>query len=89
MGFIGQLSVFEILAKGHGVPTLLSAFEILAQVALALRVVEERGLPPLHNVVFMGMGEPLNNMANVREAVNVITDDNCFRFAKGCVTRAP
>jgi len=64
----------------------LSAFEILAQVALALRVVEERGLPPLHNVVFMGMGEPLNNMANVREAVNVITDDNCFRFAKGCVT---
>ena len=36
----------------------LSTHEILSQVFLALRTVRERGLPPLHNVVFMGMGGP-------------------------------
>ena len=85
---------------------------------------EERGLPPLHNVVFMGMGEPLNNIGalrlpemdpqnrspeidpsersrararrrgrrargatgSVKEALDVLTDDNCFRIARNRVT---
>ena len=43
----------------------LKASEILAQVWIALKLVRERGLPPLVNVVFMGMGEPLNNLGAV------------------------
>lgn len=60
----------------------LSAEEIVAQVALAQRVIAERGMPKLHNVVFMGMGEPLNNPAAVRRAVLLLTDQECFQLAR-------
>ena len=39
----------------------LDAHEIVHQVWLAQRFVREQRLPQLVNVVFMGMGEPLNN----------------------------
>jgi 23S rRNA (adenine2503-C2)-methyltransferase len=51
----------------------LSAGEIVAQVAYAaarLRAIPMPGSPPrVGNVVFMGMGEPLANYANVREGI--------------------
>jgi 23S rRNA (adenine2503-C2)-methyltransferase len=30
------------------------------------------------NVVFMGMGEPFLNWENVKEAIQILNDDNCF-----------
>lgn len=34
----------------------------------------------------MGMGEPLNNPLNVMRAVEMLTDDRCFGFARSKVT---
>mmetsp|Transcript_16450 Transcript_16450/g.35624 ORF Transcript_16450/g.35624 Transcript_16450/m.35624 type:complete len:146 (+) Transcript_16450:1699-2136(+) len=48
------------------------AHEILSQVWLALRLVRLGGMAPLVNVVFMGMGEPLNNLREVSAAVGVL-----------------
>ena len=55
----------------------LRAGEITEQLWLAQQVwAEHRGpLPPITNVVFMGMGEPLDNLAAVADAVAVFTDD--------------
>ena len=60
----------------------LKASEILAQVWLALKLVRERGLPPLVNVVFMGMGEPLNNLGAVGEAVRMLVHPDAFRLSR-------
>lgn len=51
----------------------LTAAEIVAQLALGLRLTREEGLPPLRNVVFMGMGEPLDNLEAVRGALRIAT----------------
>jgi len=64
----------------------LTSHEILSQVYIALRCIKEENLPPLHNIVFMGMGEPLNNFVNVKKACEVLTDQNCFQMAKNRVT---
>lgn len=50
----------------------LSADEITGQVALGHRLVRERSLPALSNVVLMGMGEPLDNFQNVKTALSII-----------------
>ena len=57
----------------------LDAHEILFQVWLAHRFVREQRLPPLVNVVFMGMGEPLNNLAAVSVAVRLLTHPQATR----------
>ncbi len=51
----------------------LRADEILAQWVEAVRVLAEVEERPTH-VVFMGMGEPLLNLANVVRAIRVLTD---------------
>jgi len=57
----------------------LDAGEIVAQVAYAgavLRADPIAGIPDhLTNVVFMGMGEPLANYANLREAIRRLVDE--------------
>ncbi len=40
----------------------------------------------LKNIVFMGMGEPLDNLENVIKAVNVLTDQRGFNFPKRRIT---
>ncbi len=47
----------------------LSSAEIIAQVVLARR------LRPVKKVVFMGMGEPAHNLANVLEAIDLLGTD--------------
>ena len=37
---------------------------------------------PIHNVVFMGMGEPLNNWAAVKAAVSLMVDPRVFGLAR-------
>ena len=59
----------------------LSPEEILTQVWMAQRLVRERGLPPLVNVVFMGMGEPLNNLRSVTRAAEMLVHPQAFGFS--------
>ncbi len=61
---------FCLTAKG-GLARNLTAGEIVDQV---VRI--KTGTPPrnITNIVFMGMGEPLNNYENVLQAIKVITD---------------
>ena len=64
---------FCMTARG-GIGRNLSAGEIVSQVRDLQRQVDAQDGMPLSNIVFMGMGEPLANYANVVQALNVITD---------------
>ena len=64
----------------------LTASEILAQVFLATRLAREEGLPGVQNVVFMGEGEPLNNMRHVSKAVELMTSPGGFMLSPRKVT---
>ncbi len=53
----------------------LSAAEIINQI-LSIPPVPEKGevaMNPLTNVVFMGMGEPLDNFVNVKKVIDILT----------------
>ncbi len=58
----------------------LTAAEIVEQVVIARR------RAPVSNVVFMGMGEPLDNYDNVRRAALLLTDPKGFALAARHVT---
>jgi 23S rRNA (adenine2503-C2)-methyltransferase len=60
-------------AKGGWVRDL-SASEIVSQVRDAQQLVTAGGGMPLTNIVFMGMGEPLDNYDRLIRALAVITD---------------
>lgn len=62
----------------------LRAAEIVDQVALMRSLLPPER--PLTNVVFMGMGEPLLNLAAVLEAVRLLVDPKAFGFAPRRVT---
>ena len=65
----------------------LSTAEIVDQVRLAAPIAREvGGGAPLSNLVFMGMGEPLDNLAEVGRAVRLLTDARAFAFAPSRVT---
>jgi 23S rRNA (adenine2503-C2)-methyltransferase len=57
-----------------GLVRQLTAGEIVQQVVHANRVLEERGEPPLRNVVLMGMGEPLHNYDAVMKAISILCE---------------
>lgn len=59
----------------------LTSGEILAQVI----IMQELGLN-VTNIVFMGMGEPLNNFANLEKALTILTDEKAFRISKQKIT---
>lgn len=68
----------------------LSAAEIVSQFLVAREVMAERGLTPskpyryflsgIQNIVFMGMGEPLDNFEEVTQAIRVLTEPNGIAF---------
>ena len=58
-----------------GIVGNLTAGEIIEQVVYA------NSVRPIRNVVFMGMGEPLNNYDNVRQAVDFLLDARCFNLS--------
>jgi len=65
----------------------LSVAEIIGQVWIARRTLEEAGLGErLTNVVMMGMGEPLMNYKSVIQSVNMMMDDNLYGLSKRKVT---
>jgi 23S rRNA (adenine2503-C2)-methyltransferase len=64
------------------------------QVRLATTLLDERGrrpeaqptLPRLSNLVFMGMGEPFDNLAAVTRAIRLLCDPFAFHFAPSRIT---
>jgi len=57
--------------------------EILAQIMIALQKLSDRKLT---NIVFMGMGEPLDNYDNVMKALKILQHDECFSFSPRRIT---
>lgn len=64
----------------------LTADEIFDQVIHLHRQALQHYQTPLTNVVYMGMGEPLLNYANVLESIERLTDPNGFNFAARRIT---
>jgi 23S rRNA (adenine2503-C2)-methyltransferase len=66
----------------------LSTAEIISQVWLATRLIDEEKKPgrTVTNVVLMGMGEPLLNFDNVVRAVRLMMDDFAYGLSKRRVT---
>jgi adenine C2-methylase RlmN of 23S rRNA A2503 and tRNA A37 len=77
----------------------LSSAEILEQVVHANRILAQevkenvyghdsnrKNLELVRNIVFMGMGEPLNNYNNVLEACRCLIDRKRWNFAHGKIT---
>ena len=70
---------FCLTAKG-GLKRNLSAGEIVGQI---LWIKKHHQIPYAHrvNVVYMGMGEPLDNLANVSHAVRILSDINALSIS--------
>lgn len=69
----------------EGLKGNLSAAQIVEQLYhlnVALRPAGER----VGNIVFMGMGEPLSNYANVMQAVRILHDPACFNIGARRIT---
>lgn len=67
----------------------LKVSEIIGQVWRAAKILgplKVSGQRPITNVVMMGMGEPLLNMANVIPAMEIMLDDFAFGLSKRRVT---
>jgi 23S rRNA (adenine2503-C2)-methyltransferase len=64
----------------------LSAAEIVEQVVVAAAEVRRHRLPPLRNVVYMGMGEPLDNLDATRRSLEILTDPLALALAPRHVT---
>jgi 23S rRNA (adenine2503-C2)-methyltransferase len=68
----------------------LTAAEIIAQVQVARDDLSEWSAAPgerrLTNIVFMGMGEPLYNLDNVADAVDIISDNEGIGISRRRVT---
>jgi 23S rRNA (adenine2503-C2)-methyltransferase len=65
----------------------LTVAEIVSQLWLANRTLRSETSPrPITNVVFMGMGEPLQNYANTLTSLRLMLDDNAYGLSRRKVT---
>jgi 23S rRNA (adenine2503-C2)-methyltransferase len=55
----------------------LLTHEIVQQILLATQAAEQ----PITNIVFMGMGEPMDNLDNVMDALKLIQDESTLAFS--------
>ncbi|MBS2024407.1 MAG: 23S rRNA (adenine(2503)-C(2))-methyltransferase RlmN [Deltaproteobacteria bacterium] len=69
-----------------GLKRNLQAHEIVAQVVLARRAAASQGLPAPQNVVFMGMGEPLDNLDEVLLAIDVLKEHHGLAIPERRIT---
>ena len=60
----------------------LTAGEMVAQVQLADGLARELGFDGVSNVVYMGMGEPLSNLANVKRSIELLNHEQGLNI--GC-----
>ena len=63
----------------------LESSEIIAQFLLAQKILKEEG-KRLSHIVFMGMGEPLDNFDRVVESINLLTKPECYGLSARKVT---
>lgn len=77
---------FCATAKAVGFKRDLTSAEILRQVRHLTLVSKELFDTELRNLVFMGMGEPLDNTCNVKKALAVLTDEETFAFSHRKIT---
>lgn len=65
----------------------MSAGEIASQVLVAQEHLRREGVPtPLRNIVYMGMGEPLNNLEATLRSLEILTDAQGLDFSSRRVT---
>ena len=69
-----------------GIQRNLTASEILGQVYLGLQLAREHHMPPMTNIVFMGMGDAGRNTDSVGDAVKCLADRDRFCFAQSKIT---
>ena len=69
----------------NGVKGSLTADQIVEQV-YQLNLILAASKTHITNIVFMGMGEPLANYANVMSAVRVLHDPDCFNIGARRIT---
>jgi 23S rRNA (adenine2503-C2)-methyltransferase len=69
----------------NGVKQNLSADRIVQQIFLLNQILAHKK-ERIGNIVFMGMGEPLANYANVMKAVRIIHDPECFNIGARKIT---
>ncbi|MBK8013460.1 MAG: radical SAM protein [Deltaproteobacteria bacterium] len=74
------------LTATMGLRRNLEAHEIVAQVFAAISIARTRNLPTIRNVVFMGMGEPLDNLSAVTRALDVLSGGRGFGFGARFIT---
>ncbi len=63
----------------------LEVHEIIDQVLVAKFILLNKKLK-ITNIVFMGMGEPLDNLNAVIDAIKILNDDNGFNFSNRKIT---
>ncbi|HHE39335.1 MAG TPA: 23S rRNA (adenine(2503)-C(2))-methyltransferase RlmN [Candidatus Cloacimonetes bacterium] len=56
----------------------LEVHEIISQIFLAKKELADKKLT---NIVFMGMGEPLDNFENLIKSIKILQLDDCFQFS--------
>lgn len=69
-----------------GIGRSLTSDEILAQIYWANKICRLKNIYPIHNVVFMGLGEPADNAEAVTRAANRLVDPDVFQLAPKRVT---
>jgi len=80
---VGCAARCSFCATGHmGIAVNLRCAEIVDQVIQANLLLRSEGRS-IRNVVFMGMGEPLHNEAEVRQALDILLSPRCFHLAPG------
>ena len=84
IGFIRNLTTSEIVDQVLEVKRHLGRAEALDPPVKPEDDV--RSTTTITNIVFMGMGEPLNNYENVREALSILISKNGLKLAKRRIT---
>ena len=64
----------------------LSAGEIVAQVQIADRLAYQMGFAGITNIVYMGMGEPLANLAAVKKSLELLNDEEGMNIGMRRIT---
>lgn len=77
---------FCATASAVGFKRNLTGAEILKQVSYLSKISEELFDTSLRNLVFMGMGEPLDNMVNLKKAIEILTDEEAFGLSHRKIT---
>ncbi|MEM9123474.1 MAG: 23S rRNA (adenine(2503)-C(2))-methyltransferase RlmN [Pseudomonadota bacterium] len=81
----GTQRLVRNLTAGEIVSQLLIAKDRLGEWALQAEA-KGQGRRLITNIVFMGMGEPLYNFANVRDAVHILSDQEGLSISKRRIT---